>query len=540
MKRLLSTVAIFIFTMLWFASTVDNQSKTQATPRDESVTFCNQIVRLMQQHCQVCHHQGGIAPFPLVTYEDAYPFAQSIKAAVTSNRMPDGASVRIDSGCTNEDTFEGVRRLTRSEIAAFVEWVDAGAPEGSPADMPPSLSFDDGDWKAGEPDFQFPNTPEGFRVPGGLNRDFFRRFPIKTDFETDRYFVSFEALPGASDLGLQLDPVHHVTLFIDPTCGSLEQEKAFAASNPQISGPGFEGEFTYPTSLVGMWFPGSNPIVLQNGIGIKIPRGACLVMEVHYTTWHPETIVDKSRVGLRWARTPVYKERVASRVFNDKFVIPAGAKHFEVNATKTFDDEITIYSMAPHMHQFGTDFIAEAALPNGQKRCLADVEYDFKHQGNYILKQPISLPAGTRINIRAFYDNSEDNPRQLNHPPIDIQSGPSSDKEMCLLTVGLTNDNQTLSPSSPTLSTIRVSDDRLVITGSDLRPGAFIEINGKFVFDTQTGGRQPYVFSDSEWQELCGEGKRVKIAVVNPDGGRTRTRFFVWRRNEERGVRGQR
>ncbi len=329
--------------------------------------------------------------------------------------------------------------------------------------------------------------------------------------------------------------MHHVTLFIDPTCGSLEQEKEFAASNPQIPGPGFEGEFTYPTSLVGMWFPGTNPIVLQDGIGIKIPRGACLVMEVHYTTWQPETVVDKTYVGLRWARTPVYKERVATRVRNEHFIIPAGNPHYEVNAAQTFNDEVTIYSLAPHMHQFGTDFVAEAVLPNGEKRCLIDVEYEFKHQGNYILKHPLRLPAGTTINVRAFYDNSEGNPRQLNHPPIDIPFGPVSDKEMCQLTVGLTHNAQPLRPSSPTLSTIRVIADKLIVTGSDLRSGAFIEINGKLLPDTQRSGRLPYVFSASDWRELCGEGKQVKIAVVNSDGGRTQTRTFVWRDAEQRG-----
>ena len=220
------------------------------------MTFSNQIVRLMQQRCQVCHHEGGIAPFPLMTYEEAYPYARSIKAAVVARRMPDGASARIDTGCGEADAFEGVRRLTESEIAMIAEWVDAGAPEGNPAEMPTPMSFNDGEWKAGEPDFQFANAPGGFRVPALLYQDFFRRFPIKTDYESDRYFVSFEALPGTSDLGRQINVVHHVTLFIDPTCGSLEQEKAFAASNPKIPGPGFEGEFAYLTGLVGMWFPG--------------------------------------------------------------------------------------------------------------------------------------------------------------------------------------------------------------------------------------------------------------------------------------------
>src|SRR5581483_6400562 len=373
---------------------------------------------------------------------------RAIKGAVTSRRMPDAVSVRLDTGCTNADTFEGPRRLTDQEIATIAQWVDAGAPEGNPADLPPPVTYSDGKWQGGEPDFVFPNTPRGFDVPAQLNRDIFRRFPVRTSFDADRYLTGFEALPGTGDLGRRINVVHHVTLFIDPDCSSLEQEKAFAASNPPVPGPGFEGEFTYPTTLVGMWFPGTNPLRLQEGIGIRIPRGACLVMEVHYTTWHPEVISDQTLAGLKFARTPVLKERLAMLVRNEHFTIPAGNPHYEVNASLTLDDDVTIYSLAPHMHQFGTDYLVETELPGGEKRCMLDVDYDFKHQGTYIYKQPLRLPAGAKINVRAFYDNSASNPRQFNNPPIDIPFGRTSDKEMCQLTVGLTYDHQQLQPLS--------------------------------------------------------------------------------------------
>ncbi len=550
MKRFVMFAIVLLFLVSWFALSEDNQSKTQAARLTAAATFSNQVVRLMQNHCQRCHHQDGHAPFPLMKYEEAYRYAKAIKSAVVARRMPHGVfAARLDTGCGEVDTFEGPRRLMDSEIAMIAEWVDAGAPEGNHADMPPPMTFDDDqqdygsnytDWRAGEPDLTIDNGKNGFRVPAALNKDFFRRFPIKTDYEADRYFTSFEALVGTGDLGRQINVVHHVTLFIDPTCGSLDHEKRFAASNPEITGAGFEGDFTYPTELVGMWFPGTNPIKLPTGIGIKVPRGACLIMEIHYTTWQPEVVMDQTTIGIRWARAPVYYERVATRVNNENFVIPAGATRHEVNAIKTFADPITIYSMAPHMHQFGVDFVAEALLPNGDKKCLIDVEYDFKHQGNYLLKQPISLPAGTRINVRAFYDNSADFVRQLNHPPIDIKFGPVSDKEMCQITVGLINNNNLLQPSSPTISTIRVNDDRLIIAGNDLRPGASIEINGKLLTDTQMGDRQSYVLSPGAWQELCSDGKRVRMAIVNADGGRSVTRSFLWLAGEEGDSRGRR
>ena len=619
MKRFLMFSVVLLFMACWLTFSADKLRQTQAARRADEITFSNQVVRLMQQHCMRCHHQDGHAPFPLTTYTEAAPYARSISSAVQARRMPHGVNgTRLENGCGDVDTFEGPRRLLDSEIATIAEWVNAGAPEGNPADLPPPMTFDAdptghadptslyNGWRAGEPDIKLDNGPEGFTVPAALNKDFFRRFPLKTNFESDRYFTTFEAQVGTGDLGRQINVVHHVTLFIDPTCGSLEQEKAFAASNPEIPGRGFEGEFPYETSLVGMWFPGTNPIVLPDGIGIKVPKGACLIMEVHYTTWQPEPVLDQTAVGLRWARKPVYKERDAKRISNENFTIPAGAKHYQVKASKTIDDPVTIYSMAPHMHQFGTDFIAEALLPDGEKRCLIDVEYDFKHQGNYILKQPIQLPAGTQITIRGFYDNTEDFPRQLNHPPVRIPFGPTSDKEMCQITVGLTNDSLLLQPSSPTLSGIRVDGDNLIVTGRNLRPGALIEIDDKLIADTQLGAGQAFVVSSADWQEMAvkkadcccaakaaaaktsvtslfsdwqqpvairlpgvtascsaspnarvaaggtpiqlqsmmmagcncsskqpNERKAMRIAIVNPDGGRSATRTFIWLPGED-------
>src|SRR4051794_36589425 len=96
------------------------------------VTFSKEIARVLQEHCEACHREGGIGPFSLVTYSDAFSRARSIRSAVVSGLMPDGASVRLDSGCTKPDTFEGRRRLTPAELDTIVAWVDSGAPEGDP------------------------------------------------------------------------------------------------------------------------------------------------------------------------------------------------------------------------------------------------------------------------------------------------------------------------------------------------------------------------------------------------------------------------
>jgi len=403
------------------------------------VTFSKEVVRALQEHCQACHREGGIGPFSLVTFNDAFTHARSIKSAILSGLMPDGASVRLDTGCTRPDTFEGRRRLTPDEIDTIVGWVDSGAPEGDPADLPTPLTFIDSLWKGGQPDLIVPVTPGGFTVPPLLGRDVFRRFPIRTHFGKSVYLTAFEALPGSGDnVSDRLNRiVHHVTLWIDPDCNSIGQEVEFAASDPVVPGAGFEGPFPYATTPVGFWVPGSTGIRLPEGVGVKIPDGSCLITEVHYATYHETAVLDNTLVGLKITDGAVLRERVNFVVQNKDFLVPAGEAHFVVEARKTLSDDATLFSIQPHSHQLGTDFLVYAVLPNGEKLCLIDLQWDFAHQEIYNYRQPVRLPAGTEVISKCWYDNTENNPNQFNHPPLGILWGAASDKEMCEVDMGL-------------------------------------------------------------------------------------------------------
>jgi hypothetical protein len=401
---------------------------------DGDVTFSNQVAPLLQQHCQRCHREEGAAPFPLTTYREAAPRADQMSAAVTSGRMPHGVSLRVDTGCGELDTFDGPRRLTREEIDTFVAWAEAGAPEGDPADLPPPVLWPPaGIWQAGEPSFAFANAEGGFTVPGGLGRDVFRRFVIPTDFGSDQFITGFEALPGASDGERLARVVHHVTLFVDPMGLADEQEEEFQRSGPEVPGPGFEGEYTYPTTLVGMWFPGSAPIALRPGAGIRLPRGANLVMEVHYGQTG-ETATDRTQAGVHLA-SAVDAEVASSLVKNEEIFLPAGADEVRIDAARTIEEPFTLYGMTPHMHQLGTDFMVSIELPGAEVSCLADVDWDFEHQALYRLREPLELPAGTTIRTTCLYDNSAGNPNQFQTPPRDVEFGRSADHEMCQLTI---------------------------------------------------------------------------------------------------------
>src|SRR5262245_48471102 len=101
----------------------------------DSITFNNQVVRILQQHCQTCHRPGNIAPFPLLTFTDVRTRATQIRRAVESREMPPWKPVNPAG------TFEAERLLTSEEIDTILKWVDSGAPEGAASDLPAAVTF---------------------------------------------------------------------------------------------------------------------------------------------------------------------------------------------------------------------------------------------------------------------------------------------------------------------------------------------------------------------------------------------------------------
>src|SRR5262245_20993649 len=138
-KRLI----LFSFLASLLAGISLNHSSAQAS-LVESVTFNKQVVRILQQHCQACHHDGYIAPFSLVTYDQARLFADAIQEATESRQMPPW---KASPQCS---AFDGDRRLSDEGIETIAHWVEEGKPEGDPADLPPPLQFNN-DWQLGQP-----------------------------------------------------------------------------------------------------------------------------------------------------------------------------------------------------------------------------------------------------------------------------------------------------------------------------------------------------------------------------------------------------
>src|SRR5437762_1023975 len=162
-------------------------------------TFARDVAPILYNSCVGCHRPGEVAPMSLVSYEDARPWAKSIRAKVASREMPPwGADPRYGR-------FKDDRSLSATQIETIAKWVDSGAPRGDTADLPP-VPKAAGGWSHGEPDIVI-DMPVDFAIPAEGEvpiTDFFARTP----FAHDVYVKALEVRPGTAGV------IHHAGLYV--------------------------------------------------------------------------------------------------------------------------------------------------------------------------------------------------------------------------------------------------------------------------------------------------------------------------------------
>ena len=410
-----------------------------------AITFSNQIVRLFQGRCQTCHRPGEVAPFSLLDYESAKPWAQSIKQATQARFMPPWQAV------PGHGDFVGDRRLSDAEMDVIARWVDAGAPEGDPEDLPAPLVFDP-DWTLGEPDLVL-EAPA--YIPAASQSDDYRCFSIALPdhITTPQSITGIEVRPGNRQI------VHHVLLFGDPKGESLGHEQGTTDGKPgyecfgsaKIGLGGFIlGVESY---ILGGWAPGVRPLTLTNGSGFYLRPGSRLAIQVHY---HPDgsSLADSTRIGLHFADELTPKNSIVLAAINTEFVIPAGEEHFEVRAETSLDNiagnnisaalkatltawgvfPLDITAVAPHMHLLGKQIRMDKVSSSGERTPMILIDdWDFDWQSFYTYVEPVPLGLDDRLEVVAIYDNSENNPRNPNSPPQAVGWGDRTTDEMCIV-----------------------------------------------------------------------------------------------------------
>ena len=349
------------------------------------VTFTKDVAVILQKHCQVCHQPDTFAPMSLLTYEQARPWARAIKQKILAREMPPWY-IDKNVGIRN---FSNDVSLSDQEIATIVQWVDSGAPQGNPADMPPPRKFEASDKWHIRPDL-IVQLQKDVIVPAQA-ADRWIDVLVDTGLTEDRYIKGVEIKPTKG-----FRAVHHAS-----TSMKHEDDPDDADS--------VQGVFLNEYAL------GKNADVFPDGAGRLIKAGTKINFNLHLHPIGTETPINVALALQLYPKDykPHYLE-TTEKVGDPKDLdIPPNTDNVRFEGYNTLTKPARLLSFQPHLHNRGKASCMEAIYPGGHKvetlSCVS--KYQFAWHIVYIYDeeaQPL-LPAGTILHLISWYDNSNGN-----------------------------------------------------------------------------------------------------------------------------------
>jgi hypothetical protein len=380
-------------------------------------TYTKDVAPILQKHCQSCHRPGEAAPFSMLTYEETRPWAGAMKMAVRLKAMPPWyADPQVGH-------FSNDRSLSQKDIDTIVAWVTAGSPKGDAKDMPPPANFVEG-WDIPKPDVTF-QLPKEFAVPeSGMVE--YQYVIVPTGFKEDKWVQAAEVRPTERSV------VHHIIAYVrEPGSNYFKDQKPgeFFEAPPAKTDDIVDSSALPSDFLVG-YAPGQPAEILPAGEAKLIKAGSDIVFEVHYTP-NGKAVMDRTKLGLVFAKEPPKKRVQTLSASNGTFKIPPGDPNYRVDASFEIRKPVTLASIHPHMHTRGKDFEYRIVFPSGETRTILRVpQYNWHWQLWYNLAEPIDLPAGARIDCTAHFDNSANNPENPDPTKMVIWGQQSWDEMM--------------------------------------------------------------------------------------------------------------
>jgi hypothetical protein len=373
--------------------------------RPGEVTFTKDVAPILQRSCQTCHRPESLAPMSLMTYEEVRPWARAIKRRTMAREMPPW-HIEKNLGIQK---FKDDISLGAAEIAAIAAWVDGGAVQGNPADLPPSRKFDDLDgWKIGTPDLIL-EVPRAWMVPA-QGPDAWIDFRVPTGLKENRYIKAMQTRPGPGALKV----IHHVTSTVTQQVDDTEK----------LLGNDSDSE----EQALSEYSVGKNADIMPDGTGMLLKPGSVVKFNVHYHSGGKETKVEHTQLGfVLYPKGVVPKYHQLRRAIGSPvhgningIDLPAGEANVRIDGYSRLDKPTRISAIQPHMHSRGKRLCMEAILPtkgDPEVITLNCIKYDFNWNLVYNYADDVAplLPAGTLLHVIAWHDNSAAN--RLNPDP---------------------------------------------------------------------------------------------------------------------------
>jgi hypothetical protein len=392
------------------------------------VNWSEYVRPIMEKKCMTCHHPGGIAPdyvdltfYGTDTLPGANAWYASIEEMLVTGKMPPwDADARFGK-------FSNSKRLTQNELDILMAWLQGGRPQGPRRNLPTPPQFLEYTWQFGEPDLVF-SLPKGHVVPADLQVDRVRHV-FDVDIEEDTYITGFEFLVENLESVYRMEAWLHDPEGFEPEPIEVEMKVEY---DPLASEDALEQtrprEMPKGPHYIGHYVRGDSPVLLPNDAGRLLRKGSTLALTIDYHRqdygdWS-EPIRDNSKLGLFLAREGEVIDALveSKRIALDDFTIPAGAANHELRASYVTTEDVHLIGIDPLLGPIGKRLLVRADYPDGMSRTLLYVpEYRFKFETSYQFAEPVEAPTGTRIEIVAHYDNSEENWGNPHNPPIDVK-----------------------------------------------------------------------------------------------------------------------
>jgi hypothetical protein len=385
-------------------------------PITTKVKFNKEVIRILQRSCLGCHKPDGIAGISLATYDEARPWAKAMKEEMLERRMPPWHAVK------GFGEFRNGPELTQREIDFVVNWVEGGAPPGDEKDLPRGALFSD-DWQLGKPDLVVDTSGEVEVAP---DDDVVRTFLLPIDLKRDRWIKAIDLKP-------ENPAVVHCASFGIAIAGESEMLKTAAADDK--GGQDSLGRPDLPVAPLWSWMPGQKTVALPDGVGRLLPAGSAVVVRIHYHG-SSDTVKDRSSVGLYFDAAAPKRKLRAYDISDGNAVISAADHTFRVKASVVIGADEQAVGVTPLANPLLVSLQATAVRPDGREDVLIWTRgYKADWQPTYFFKKPRNLPAGTRVEIVAYFDNSEDNQNNPNSPPKAVRLADLSASPLCRLLV---------------------------------------------------------------------------------------------------------
>lgn len=345
--------------------------------------YSSEVAPIIVEHCSECHRQGGVGPFAMDSYIMLLGWSPMIREVLLNKRMP---PAQVDPYIGHS---QAARYLSKEKLQTLVHWIDNGAPRGEGAVDPLEQLPDSeaGQWLLGEPDFIV--AAPANQVPRTGVMDYIHA-DVSLPFAEDRWIRALQYRPGDASV------LHHLMTYV-----TAPEEDFWGEERAQQS---------VTRKFIEGYAPGKpRAIEFPAGTGVFVPQGHKLSMQFHYVT-NGQSTVDVTEMGLYFSNEPGLREKLTQAV-GARFVIPANAPEFPVEAEHVFDEAIVLIGVRARMNSRGKKMQFAVNYPDGSTEQIFSVPaYNYGWQPHYLLDHPLRLPAGSVVKVSGAFDNSISNP----------------------------------------------------------------------------------------------------------------------------------